>query len=885
MAEFITFGQLQEQTQAIKTYLQSKGLVFTENTVGTYDTDKLITLKQLQLQAKAIKDFLTAQGFTFTGNVVLDETGKLVTLDQMELQTAAVKNELVAQANSWQYDADTKRATYGGYLHKPSIEIYGLKNQPTQSSNQTKIATSLYDSDTTLNITSTGRYFSIPSGTATPVNLNSKGDKVTILTGSGNDTIFSTGNNTSIKSTEGDNYIKTVGNSAFVSVSVGADTIISEGDSVKIYGGAGNDSIQSAGNYVSVYAGAGADTIYISGDSSIASLTSGSNTVSIGNSAGHCTIYSGSGNDSIVSNGNYNTFYYANSTGGTDTIKNFNNQKDSIYFASVASYSTDSINAENERVLMLKNTSSQTVALVNIGKGFSDGDDISINFEGTTYFYPLGGTINDAQNITLDSAFSNRRLGFGSGDDTITILESAENVSVNAGNGNNSITSTGNNRSIAGGSGADTISSSGSDCYVTSSTGNDSLSIVGGDCTIDAGAGDNVITVSSGGNLIISNCSGDINSATRGGNNSIYGAQVGDTLSIVGGGYKNVSVGDGYLDYVTGGYTTDGINYTDYHTRVYGNIADSDLTVETVSVAEDIYIGQNNCTVEGDFQSTVQVITPESDTYVYPHYLGNTVSKVSVLNKVVTVSGDNASIYSNSGGDNNSSIISSGNNASIMSYSGRRNNSSIISSGDNASIRCDGKYYCYASIISSGNNATIGANSGYNSFKIISSGDNAYITCGLNHSGNSMVVISGGSATVVGYSLRFSVTGSNAYLADYVNVGSSINVAQGVANSTIFPAKAAVTITNNSDGNIYYYAGTRNATDSLSALGNNDTIYIADSTSTVTDSIVESDTQLQITSGTYNNYINIFGKTTGDTLNVKLGDANRIYTIGTGFSE
>ena len=89
----------------------------------------------------------------------------------------------------------------------------------------------------------------------------------------------------------------------------------------------------------------------------------------------------------------------------------------------------------------------------------------------------------------------------GSGNDTIKILDSAENVSLNAGNGNNFITNSSAGCVISCGTGADTIISDGSGCSVIGGTGNDYLYVVGGSCSVEGGAGNNLVTISGGNNL------------------------------------------------------------------------------------------------------------------------------------------------------------------------------------------------------------------------------------------------------------------------------------------------------------------------------------------------------------------------------------------------
>ena len=104
---------------------------------------------------------------------------------------------------------------------------------------------------------------------------------------------------------------------------------------------------------------------------------------------------------------------------------------------------------------------------------------------------------------------------------------------------------------------------------------------------------------------------------------------------------------------------------------------------------------------------------------------------------------------------------------------------------------------------------------------------------------------------------------------------------------TIFGGTANNSIFNNSNGNVFYYSGSSaEGTDTLTAFYSNDLIFIDDSECTVTDSIVNGNARLQISKGSTNTYVLIQGKSTGDTLRIKLGSDGVIqtYTIGTRFS-
>ena len=142
-----------------------------------------------------------------------------------------------------------------------------------------------------------------------------------------------------------------------------------------------------------------------------------------------------------------------------------------------------------------------------------------------------------------------------------------------------------------------------------------------------------------------------------------------------------------------------------------------------------------------------------------------------------------------------------------------------------------------------------------------------------------IVSLGGGNDTVT-------VSGSNSSISaaagtDVIYIESP---AQGV---TIFGGAANDSIINNSNGNIFQYTGsTAEGTDTITAFNSNDLFYINDSECTIADSIVSGNARLQITKGSTNTYVLIQGKTTSDTVRIKLGAEGAIqtYTIGAGFT-
>ena len=147
------------------------------------------------------------------------------------------------------------------------------------------------------------------------------------------------------------------------------------------------------------------------------------------------------------------------------------------------------------------------------------------------------------------------------------------------------------------------------------------------------------------------------------------------------------------------------------------------------------------------------------------------------------------------------------------------------------------------------------------------------------------VTLAGAIVSLGGGKDSVTVSGSNASI-NALSGNDAIWLESPATNCTIFGGASNDSIYNNSNGNVFYYTGSSGeGTDSLTAFNSNDLIYINDSDCTVTDSIVNGNARLQITKDTVNTYVLIIGKTTGDTVRIKLGAEGAIqtYTIGTGF--
>ena len=121
----------------------------------------------------------------------------------------------------------------------------------------------------------------------------------------------------------------------------------------------------------------------------------------------------------------------------------------------------------------------------------------------------------------------------------------------------------------------------------------------------------------------------------------------------------------------------------------------------------------------------------------------------------------------------------------------------------------------------------------------------------------------------------------------YLNGGAGNDIIENSgSNVTIIGGEGNDSIQSNGNSNVFQYAGNiAEGTDTIVAFASNDLIYINDSDCVVTDSIVDGDAQLQFTKGITNTYCVLIGKTTGDTVHIKLGEEGAVqtYTVGTGF--
>ncbi len=371
-----------------------------------------------------------------------------------------------------------------------------------------------------------------------------------IITGKASaDVLVNTEDNYEINALGGADRITNSGSKVKIDAGAGKDTVhSSEGDSVTILGGGGADSIKvDAGNLNSIDGGDGADRIIL-GEEVIRS-----------------TINAGAGNDVIFGNVLNNTFYYK-SGDGSDTIYGFHNG-DKLQIQDVAvSTVTGSdgstpiakvevnenglvINLKDGKQLTLKGARKSTAAIDSQDPGdfeFLNGTD---NFNITTLTSTvIGGEkkvvsgtllveIPNQKNTTKYIPFENYtkaiKIVGTPVSDTITNYQGADNVTVDAGGYADIIKNEADNVSINAGAGNDKIYFGNAYAYdetahedtVEVEVPSHALRV-----TVNAGTGDDTIWGNSNGGHLYKYADGD-------GNDVIYSFGATDTIDLQGATY------------------------------------------------------------------------------------------------------------------------------------------------------------------------------------------------------------------------------------------------------------------------------------------------------------------------------------------------------------
>ena len=509
-------------------------------------------------------------------------------------------------------------------------------------------------------------------------------------------------------------------------------------------------------------------------------------------------------------------------------------------------------------------------------------------------------TLTGGKNGTFD--YNNYTIG-GSGSADTIIIDGATGISLDTGAGNDCITVTGGSKdcSIYGGARDDSIYiDNASGIYVDAGAGTDCITITGGaqDCSIA-----NLARIGTAKGVYV-----DGNTITLTGGSkdcTIYAGKKSyvDNASNV---YVDASTGANQVWIMSGAGTctiANGASLRAYSYKPSGNLYIMTATNQTASIFG--YKAEDSILIDG-----ASYTHTASADYNYIYYEGNTGKKIllkGALKEGAVVGSSVASDYeqlalgtklniSVSSGDkyvdsSTRSIWVGTTGADTMNIAV---DNAIVSLGKGAdSVTVSGSN---ASITSSGNNSVLLTNTAANATVSLSTGADSVTVSGTNcslnaGSGNNVILLESTAnyCTILGGTGKDSVTVNSSNC--FINAGASIDAIylnSPASNCTIYGSASNDSIFNNSNGNVFYYAGsTAEGTDSLTAFNSNDLFYIADSDCTVTDALVSGNARLQFTKDTTNTYVLLIGKTTGDTVRIKLGaeGAVQTYTIGTGFSQ
>ena len=481
------------------------------------------------------------------------------------------------------------------------------------------------------------------------------GNDLVSISGDGNYNIISVGNGRNTIIT--DHYYDTNYNlQNTIEAGTGSDAIYTSGQDFYINAGSGSNFVSLGGYNHTIITGKGNDTLIFGDDSNNnVIIFGGGNDIVLNCHSGDTVKSVGSltqnmvGNDIILSDGTSNMTLRgaADKTINTDVLSS----NDEVYKILTANKTSgDSIlpeglpelseidttpsalNVANSKTSILiagtelDDTISNSGANVTIDSGF--GDD-SISNEGSNSSI-LGGAGNDSitngNNGGNVDGGDNVTINGGDGDDFIgnyyngyNDSGNSENVSIDAGTGNDTIENSGNGATINGEDGNDFISNKGSYSNVTinGSTGNDTVSNEGNNSLIDGGAGDDYIS-NSGANVLFNYTSGD-------GNDVIEGFNSTSTLSISDSKYSSeksgsdiiVTVGDNKITLIgAADLSTINIDGEEIFTwtlngsvATYGNATTTLITVSGVKSLEGLSLKDKVVTVSATSLSQDEPVT------------------------------------------------------------------------------------------------------------------------------------------------------------------------------------------------------------------------------------------------------------------------------------
>ncbi len=603
----------------------------------------------------------------------------------------------------------------------------------------------------------------------------------------------------------------------------GDNNITNDKTNYQVQGLGGNDILTNSGANSTIEGGAGADTIT--------------------NSASYVSIVGGDGADNItLQSGSNNTTVYGGA--GIDTITNED--------------------TSNGHVYQFKGDSASNGAVI---EGFTAHDTIQVLDDSTvpqlTYTSFNGGytvlTIGDATvSLSGTGAVGGQTLNIVGADGTtskgtyivplVKSMTADENYTVEADNyyvfgttAANGVTNTKNNVSIVTYKGLDVITSSGSNVSIDTGDDADDITLTTTDegITINAGTGADVIDatgITTRANAITYQLLNKNN-----GNDTIKGFDADlDKLQFTG--ITTAKAANNSLSSATATLNKDGTVMT-----LTTNLATLQLEGEfDASSTLNIYYGSGEGTEflydEAKLKPTTRLFSEEADGTAESYAeiaagdAGLTVN-LQAGNDFVTVKAKNVNVVATGGGNKVITV----------------NATTAPTSAEEA-----------VTVTSGGGDDTLTASTAY-TYISATSGTNAMSSSAAN------VTLSGGSGTD-----KITVAAGASANAIYGNAGNDTILVQGTGN-TITGGAGDDTFTNSVNGNTYVYNKKSEGTDTFSAWGTNDVLYLANKNMNITD---DGTNKLTISYGSYSTTVVLTGKSSGAEINVSKAGTMGTYTIG-----
>ena len=290
--------------------------------------------------------------------------------------------------------------------------------------------------------------------------MNSERTDVTLMSSfAGDDTIVNAKSGVSIDAGTDNNLVSLAATGGVSLVSGGGkDTVdVATADAARYYNyisiSGGNNLINNSNIlHSTIKAGSGSDTITSGGYFSSIVAGGGNNRVSISTEQGNNTITAASGNDFVSITGASGS-NYINVGKGKNTVKGGTGNANSV----LAGNGNNFVTIGGGLVSLGNATTGSKISLSAYGSASvisgTGNDTLNVaKADGARYYNYI--SISGGNNYINNSTVERSQISVGSGDDTIC---AGQDVSINAGNGNNQISLTGSSNRITVGSGNDKI--------------------------------------------------------------------------------------------------------------------------------------------------------------------------------------------------------------------------------------------------------------------------------------------------------------------------------------------------------------------------------------------------------------------------------------------